>query len=201
MSAARRPSADPKPDPKSDTVHQRPTGAERVLLFADSLAQRVEAEAEHRWESWLAVRLDGERLALPVRQVQEVVRPGTITRVPHAPFPVCGVTNLRGTVLAVVDLRLRLGLSSRPVDAASRIVVVLSRGRRIGLLVEAAEQVVAIDALAIEPAPDDVLTDRSYYLVGVYRRPEDLLILLDVDRVLEVRAVDQSAADQAEEDS
>ena len=89
-------------------VQSPPTGDDRVLLFADSLSKEAkQREEEHRWEPWLTVRVGDESLGLPVAQVQEVLRVGAITRVPHAPFPVCGVTSLRGAVLAVVDLRLR----------------------------------------------------------------------------------------------
>lgn len=175
------------------------SGDDRVLLFADSLGRQEQREREaHQWEPWLTIGIDAERLAVPVRQVLEVIRPGSITRVPHAPFPVCGVTSLRGAVIAVVDLRRRLGLSPRELDDASRIVVVTSRSRRIGLLVDRAEQVVSIDALKIERAPQDVLSDRSYYVRGVYRRDSGLLILLALDEVLEVRAVDDRAEAQEE---
>lgn len=178
----------------------RPTGEERVLLFADSLARKADqAPEEHRLEPWLVVRMGAEKLALPVRQVVEVVRPGSITKVPHAPFPVCGVTNLRGTILAVVDLRLRLGLPALAVGPASRIAVVVSKGRRIGLLVDAAEHVSSLDALRFEPVPEDVLSERSYYLQGVFRRNDELLILLDLDRVLQVRAIDDEASPATEE--
>jgi purine-binding chemotaxis protein CheW len=163
---------------------------DRVLLFADSLQdERVEAEGErHEWENWVTCRVDREVFALPVRQVQEILRVPALTRVPHAPFPVRGVTNLRGYVLPVVDLRLRLGLPPVEVGDRARIMVVQSRGRLIGLLVDAVEQVAPIDRLAIEPPPEDVMTDQSYYLIGVYHGSEnELIILLDADRVLQVK--------------
>lgn len=179
----------------------RVSGADdRVLLFADSLDQQATPAAQlHQWEPWLTVRLDREKLALPVAAVLEVVRPQAITRVPHAPFAVCGVTSLRGAVLAVVDLRVRLGLAAKPIGATSRIVVVSSKGRRIGVLVESAEQVVSIDALQIEKAPEDVLSDRSYYVRGVYRQSNELLILLALDEVLQIRAVDDRALEAKSE--
>lgn len=163
---------------------------DRVLLFADSLQRdRAEAEEErHEWETWVTCRVDREIFALPVRQVQEILRVTALTRVPHAPFPVRGVTNLRGYVLPVVDLRLRLGLATAEPGPGARIMVVQSRGRLIGLLVDAVEQVAQIDRLAVEPPPEDVMTDQSYYLLGVYHASEEeLIILLDADRVLQVR--------------
>ena len=173
-----------------------PAPDDRVLLFADSLQQRrhQEEERQQQWETWVTCRVDREVFALPVRQVQEILRVTALTRVPHAPFPVRGVTNLRGYVLPVVDLRVRLGLPPDEPGPRHRVMVVHSRGRLIGLLVDAVEQVTQIDRLVVEPVPDDVMTDQSYYLLGVYHLDEgEMVILLDADKVLQVRDQDQKA--------
>lgn len=188
--AARRPA--PAPD-------------DRVLLFADSLQEeRPEAdEARHEWETWVTCRVDREVFGLPVAQVQEILRVSALTRVPHAPFPVRGVTNLRGYVLPVVDLRLRLGLPAVEPGPQARVMVVQTRGRLIGLLVDSVEQVTQVDRLAVEPPPEDVMTEQSYYLIGVYHTSSSqgsgtqgsgthgssggLVILLDADKVMQVR--------------
>jgi purine-binding chemotaxis protein CheW len=173
-----------------------PAPDDRVLLFADSVQEqrRTEAERQHQWETWVTCRVDNEIFALPVRQVQEILRVSALTRVPHAPFPVRGVTNLRGYVLPVVDLRVRLGIAPEEPGPRHRVMVVQSRGRLIGLLVDAVEQVTQIDRLAVEPVPDDVMTEQSYYLLGVYHEGDEMVILLDADRVLLVRDRDQTTA-------
>jgi purine-binding chemotaxis protein CheW len=174
-----------------------PAPDDRVLLFADSLQQRRQAQEErlHQWETWVSCRVEREVFALPVKQVQEILRVSALTRVPHAPFPVRGVTNLRGYVLPVVDLRVRLGIPAVEPGPGHRIMVVQSRGRLIGLLVDAVEQVTQIDRLAVEPVPEDVMTEQSYYLLGVYHLDDDqMAILLDADRVLQVRDRDAVAA-------
>jgi purine-binding chemotaxis protein CheW len=106
-----------------------------------------------------------------------------------------GVTNLRGYVLPVVDLRVRLGMEAQEPGPRHRVMVVHSRGRLIGLLVDAVEQVTQIDRLSVEPVPEDVMTERSYYLIGVYHTEEEqeMVILLDADKVLQVRDHDQAA--------
>ena len=167
-----------------------PAPDDRILLFADSLQERrqVQEERRHQWETWVTCRIDREVFALPVKQVQEILRVSALTRVPHAPFPVRGVTNLRGYVLPVVDLRVRLGMTPDEPGPRHRVMVVHSRGRLIGLLVDAVEQVTQIDRLAVEAVPDDVMTDQSYYLLGVYHLDErEMVILLDADKVLQVR--------------
>jgi len=186
-------------DTSKDADNQRtPEGPERVLLFADSLKERDEKQAPEEvqeLEDWLTCRIGKQVFALPIRHTQEVLRVERITRVPHAPYPVRGVTNLRGSVLPVVDLRLRLGLEAVEIGDDHRIIVVSSHDRLIGLLVDKVDQVAEIDRLKIEAAPEDVLTERSYYILGVFHRGDDLLILLDTDRVLQVRDVDDRAED------
>lgn len=180
---------------------------ERIFVFADEIEADAEAEEAAppvRRETWVSFGLAGETFALPVDPVHEVVRPSSITRVPHAPFPIRGVTNLRGRVVPVVDLRLRLELAPGEITRASRIVVVGSRGRRLGLLVDSVQQVVHIEVDRIQPPPDDVMTVQSDYIFGVYHpdeKDEELILLLDVDRVLIIKepAVPEKDAPAAED--
>lgn len=164
-------------------------GRERVYAFADSL-QQVEQPAADTvravWETWVTFALAGETYALPVEAIQEILRVGTITRVPDAPHPVRGILNLRGRVVPVVDLRVRLGLPRVEPGSRSRVLVANARGRLIGLLVDTVEQVVRLDRNTFEAPPADVLTAQSDYLRAVCQQGQALLILLDTERVLEV---------------
>jgi purine-binding chemotaxis protein CheW len=161
-------------------------GRESIYSFVDSLDSRAAqaAKPEEKPESWVTFALAGEVYALPVSHVQEILRISTITRVPHAPHPVRGITNLRGRVLAVVDLRVRLGIAAGEIGPDSRILVADARGRSIGLLVDAARQVLKILPSVVQEPPSDVLTERTDFLRGVYHLDRDLVILLDVERVL-----------------
>jgi purine-binding chemotaxis protein CheW len=180
-------------DPQSGAAGQPAVPRERVYSFADSLDRRGEEAQEPREQpaSWVVFELAGERYGLPVAAVQEILRVGTITRVPHTPSPVRGITNRRGRVLAVVDLRVRLGLPAAALEPRSRILVVDSRRRTLGLLVDAALQVVKLLPSALEAPPADVMTERSDYILGVYHVAELLIITLDLDRVLLIH--DESA--------
>jgi purine-binding chemotaxis protein CheW len=171
----------------TDALKTVPAGPERLYELADRLAHRrsdqVEAPPEQP-ETWITVEVAGEVYALPVTSVEEVLRISGITRLPYAPAPVRGITQQRGRVLTVVDLRVRLGFEPAPLDARSRICIVASRGRSIGLLVDAARHVVKILPSGKQPPPADVMTERSAFILGVYRLEDALAILLDVDRVL-----------------
>jgi purine-binding chemotaxis protein CheW len=162
-------------------------GPDRLYQLADRLASRrsdLDDAPQEQPETWVTVEVAGELYAMPVDRVEEVLRVDGITRLPYAPAPVRGITQQRGRVLTVVDLRVRLGFEPAPLDDRSRICVVSSRGRSIGLLVDAARHVAKLLPSGKQPPPDDVMTARSAFIVGLYRLEEGLAILLDVDRVL-----------------
>jgi purine-binding chemotaxis protein CheW len=167
------------------------TETERIYAFADQLGkdkkEEKDGKTEEELEIWVTFSLANESFGLPVSNVREILRAGTITQVPHAPHPVRGVTNIRGRVLPVVDLRARLGLQESKLDQLSRILVVEAHGRLIGLLVDSVQQVIRLNRKAIQPAPPDVMTAQSDYILGVYHLQELLVILLDVNRVLLIK--------------
>lgn len=128
--------------------------------------------------------LDREEYGIPVVQVREVIRVSEITRVPQAPAHVRGVTNLRGRILPVVEIRTRLGLEPGVVSPRSRIVVVEVHDRVIGLLVDAVLQVAKVPLDTVAPPPDEVLSPQADYISGVARWSSRLIILLELEKAL-----------------
>ena len=107
------------------------------------------------------------------------------TRVPEAPQHIRGVTNLRGRILPVVELRSRLGLA--PLDTPgprARIIVVETDGRILGLLVDSVSHVLKVTAGMVIDAPAEVTSAQGNYVTGVARIDSRLVILLDLDRAL-----------------
>jgi purine-binding chemotaxis protein CheW len=160
--------------------------SDALLRFADEVGTAAPAEvsapvAELHLVTFL---LDREAYGVPVQRVREVIRVGEMTRVPQAPVHVRGVANLRGRILPVVELRTRLGLAPAVVTPKSRIMVTEAHGRILGLLVDAVLQVTRIPADTVQPPPEDIMTPQADWLAGVARRPDRLLILLELDAVL-----------------
>lgn len=124
-------------------------------------------------------------LGVDINQVREINRQLDIAAVPHAPSSVSGVVNLRGDVVTIVDLRRVLRLPPHHVTSKSRNVVVMSGGESIGLLVDCVTEVVTAEAAEIEPAPSNVEGVDGRYFKGVYKLDCELLVILDVDKVLE----------------
>jgi purine-binding chemotaxis protein CheW len=116
--------------------------------------------------------------------VREVIRVGEITRVPQARLHVRGVTNLRGRVLAVVEIRTRMGLPAAEITPQSRVVVVGVHDRILGILVDGVSQVVKVPTETIAPAPEEVLSPGTDYITGVARWNSRLIMLLDLEQVL-----------------
>ena len=158
---------------------------EPLLGFADALpAAAQDASAPAPTLHLLTFTLDREEYGIPVTQVREVIRVNGITRVPQVPAHVRGVTNLRGRILAVVEIRTRLGLTEAVATPSSRIVVVEVRGRVLGLLVDRVSQVTKVPVDSVVPPPEEVVTAETDFLTGVARWDSRLIMLLDLDKVL-----------------
>lgn len=150
------------------------------------LLRRAPEEPE-RADSWLQIRISEESFALPVSRVQEIVRVIGISKTEGAPFPVSGSVRLRNRSIPVVDLRLRMGMGKAdPVD--SRLVVLRSRERTFGALVDSVDGLISVDPETVEPLPADARSRHSDYIVGVRRDGEEMTLLLDVDRTLGAEA-------------
>ena len=128
--------------------------------------------------------LSGEAYGVSIATVREIIRMQTITYVPDTPDFVEGVINLRGKVNPVVDLRKRFDLNVTSETDDSRIVVVDIGGEDIGVIVDAVTEVLRISENAVEPTSALMTTEDSYYIEGVAKLGDRLLILLDLERVL-----------------
>ncbi|RCK72353.1 MAG: Positive regulator of CheA protein activity (CheW) [Anaerolineae bacterium] len=142
--------------------------------------------------------LANEHYGVDIAAVESIIKMQPITAVPQAPAFVEGITNLRGSVLPVMDLRKRFGLSGRDQSSEStqddkRIVVVSMDGMKIGMIVDAVSEVLRVQEEAIEPPPPMVTTINSAFITGIAKVGERLIILLDLAKVLTVSEKDEVA--------
>ena len=128
--------------------------------------------------------LEGEVYGINVMQVQEVLRETEVAPVPGAPHYVIGIINLRGNVVSVIDARTRFGLMTKENDDLSRIIVIEASSHTIGILVDSVAEVVDISRSEIETAPNVGNDETSKYIDGVVSRGEELLILVDLNKLL-----------------
>lgn len=136
---------------------------------------------------YLTFRLGEEVFALEIVQVREVLDYTQITRVPRMPEFMRGVINLRGSVVPVVDLRLKFAMAAteRTVNTCIIIVEVEIEGERtvLGALADSVQEVIELEGGQIEPAPRIGSAVRAEFIRGMGRREEGFIIVLDVDRV------------------
>src|ERR1700690_361322 len=131
--------------------------------------------------------------------LHEIVRVPEITAVPDAPAHLEGVINLRGKIVSVVDLRKRFNKPATTATRHSRILVVEHRGRLVGMIVDAASEVLKIAEGDVEPAPAIMKEGGLDCVTGLGKYEKRLIILLDIDKVLTVRepVAPQSKSDEA----
>lgn len=131
---------------------------------------------------------------LDVANVQEVLSFHEYTPVPLAPRSVGGLFNLRGQVIAAVDLRVQLGLPARDFDGPAMNVIVRTEEESVSLLVDRIGEVVELDDEALEPPPDTLTGPSRELITGAFKLDTRLMLALDTDR-----AVQTSTADSADE--
>ena len=133
---------------------------------------------------WVTFFLSQEKYGINVMQVQEVLRVTEIAPVPGAPEYVLGIINLRGNVVTVIDTRQRFGLEPREVDDAARIVIVESDDQVVGIMVDSVAEVIDLQLSDIESAPNVGTEDSSRFIQGVASQNEELLIIIDLNKLL-----------------
>lgn len=143
--------------------------------------------AKHNLNEYVTAMIGGQLFGLPILRVQDVFAPERLTQVPLAPREIAGVLNLRGRIVTLIDMRCRLGLGQRDDDRPAMAVGVESRGESYGLLIDSVGEVLKLDELSCEPNPSNLDQQLASVSTGIYRLDERLLIVLDVDRVLDIR--------------
>ena len=126
-----------------------------------------------------------QRFGLPILRVQDVFVPERLTLVPLAPPDVAGLINLRGRIVTLIDLRSRLGLGAAPArDEPPMAIGIEWRGESYGLLVDSVGEVLKLDDKRSEANPVNLDPRLAELSTGIHRLEDQLLVLIDVDRVL-----------------
>lgn len=132
----------------------------------------------------VSFRIGEEEYGVDIMAVQEIILVGCITQVPEVPEHVLGVINLRGNVIPIMNLRRRFGMPDQASDEATRIVVMNLGGRTVGAVVDGVNEVLRLSHEEISATPPSLGGAGKDYVLGLARRKERLLILLDMARLL-----------------
>ena len=154
----------------------------------------MSTEHTQNLKEYVTAMIGGQLFGLPILNVQDVFLPERLTRVPLAPTEVAGVLNLRGRIVTLIDMRRLLGLGERKEKTPPMAVGVEMHGESYGLLIDSVGEVLKLDEASREPAPVNLDPRLARVCAGIHRLEGQLLVVLDVDRVLEAGAPASIAA-------
>ncbi len=142
--------------------------------------------ATGNFKEYVTAMIGGQLFGLPIQRVQDVFVPERLTRVPLAPPEIAGVLNLRGRIVTLIDMRGRLGLEERSDEGVAMAIGVESGGESYGLLIDSVGEVLKLDEAAREANPINLDPRLARVSAGIHRLEGQLLMIVDVDRVLDI---------------
>ncbi|GAB3313018.1 chemotaxis protein CheW [Luteimonas notoginsengisoli] len=142
------------------------------------------AAALQEADEFLTFALGKEEYGVDILKVQEIRSYEGVTRLPDAPDYIKGVINLRGTIVPVIDMRLKFRLENADYSALTVMIVLSVAGRVVGIVVDSVSDVVRLGGEQIRPVPELGATIDSQFLTGIGTLDERMLILLDIERLM-----------------
>jgi len=139
----------------------------------------------------LAFKLGDETYCVEIHQVKTVVKPGQISRVPNTPEFVLGIMNLRGEVLSIIDIRYFFGLEANQKPKDLRVLVTDAAGANTGIMVDGINEAIDIDPSMVQPPLATLKTKTVEYTKGQIQIGDDILILLDLEKILRSEDIDR----------
>lgn len=133
--------------------------------------------------------LDNDLYAVDIMRIKEIIRPQKLTPLPQAPSFIDGIINLRGAVIPVVDMRKRFGMPARELTASTRLLIVRLSSQTLGLVVDDVTEVITVPVKEIKPPPVVSAGLIANYLLGVCLSGENMVMLLDIDRLLNINEI------------
>ena len=144
----------------------------------------------------VSFKISNEEFGVDILSVQEINRMLQITKMPNTPEFIEGVINLRGRVMPVLDLRVKLGMQRIEHDKNTRIIVVEIKGKTIGFIVDEVSEVLRVPKSITEAPPQMAGSVNSDYIISIGKLEDRLLILLDLEKILsenEFNLIDEAA--------
>lgn len=158
-------------------------------------AQIARQATQARAGEYLTFRLGDEEYGVDIQKVQEIRSYEQPTRIPHAPAHIKGVVNLRGVIVPIVDLRLRLACDSAEYTAFTVVIVLAVAGRVVGAVVDSVSDVLDLPGDTIKPPPCLPGDGGREFITGIASAGERMLMLVDMETLLsDIAAVETAAA-------
>ena len=146
---------------------------------------------------FLAFTLGQEEYGIDIQKVQELRGYDTVTRIANAPEHIKGVVNLRGIIVPIIDMRIKLNLGTPSYDQFTVVIILNMASRVMGMVVDSVSDVITLSPEQIKPAPEMGAVLDTDYLIGLGTLDERMLILVDIDKLMtsaEMGLVEKSIA-------
>ncbi|MBK6980909.1 MAG: chemotaxis protein CheW [Betaproteobacteria bacterium] len=170
-------------------MHEQAPGA--AANAAAGKAPRANAQGQE----FLTFRLGAEEYGIDILKVQEIRGYEPPTQIANAPAFIKGVVNLRGTIVPIVDMRIKFNLGHAGYDQFTVVIILNVGGRVVGMVVDSVSDVIQLGADAIRPAPDFSSTFDTQHITGLGTVEGRMLILMDIERLM--AGADMGLTDQA----
>jgi purine-binding chemotaxis protein CheW len=145
-------------------------------------------------QDYVTAMVGGELIGLPILRVQDVFAPQAVTHVPLAPPEIAGVINLRGRIVTLIDLRCRFGMPPRERNAPVMAIGVETATESFGLVIDSIGEVLRLSGSEREPNPLHLDPSLARLSSGIHRLEGRLLMVIDIDRVLDIETAAAAAA-------
>jgi purine-binding chemotaxis protein CheW len=161
--------------------------------------QATAEKREVKGGKFLTFFLDAEEYGIEILRVQEIIGVMPITPVPRTPDFIRGVINLRGKIISIIDIRLKLSMAEAARTEETCIIVVKARGIEMGIIVDKVSEVADIAGAEIQDAPSFGVGINTDYILGIGKSDKKVRLLLDIDKVLSSQDVVELQKTQAGE--
>lgn len=154
------------------------------MFYTTQTQTSLQDTGESAGNEFLAFTLGNEEYGLDILRVQEIRGYEPVTRIANAPAFIKGVVNLRGTIIPVVDMRIKFSLGEPTYDQFTVVIILNIAGRVVGMVVDSVSDVTTLSAEQIKPAPEIGTAFDTEYLIGLGTIGDRMLILVDIDRLM-----------------
>lgn len=135
-------------------------------------------------KKYLTFFINGQRYGIPIALVMEIIGIQTIAEVPEFPYYAKGIINLRGLIVPIIDVNLRIGCQEQEYTDKTCIIVVTVGDIEVGLIVDEVDAVIDVDDGDINPPPHNTGVEADYYVNGIAVMPEKLILLLACEKII-----------------
>lgn len=167
----------------SDILRKEAVVDETATESLEAISSALE-EIDEMDGKYLTFFTDGQRFAIPIRDVMQIIGMQEITPIPHFPTYAKGIINLRGNIIPLIDVRIRMEKPETAYTERTCIIVADIRGLSFGFIVDEVDEVTEIDPEFVSKPPNISEDAENRYLTGIARMEEKIVLLLDAAKIL-----------------